>query len=256
MQSIDLVVSGINAGLNVGRDVFYSGTVGAAITARLMGKPAIAVSLDNGSNGVRHFETAGMPCRRAAGIRRQTAGRPGVINLNVPNLPLAQLGRHGHDAERLVMRQRLSDRNFWRGQLAVCTASIKRQRLARPRHRCLGSRQRLSVGDVAATVSGFAAHRSTAGCPPQRHCALVFGDRTVPAAGFTHVRSRSTTTMGFPCRNRFLAVNPGDQTQISSLSCNGVTVMPLVYAGKYLRIDLTTETVSEHAIDDDDVRAF
>ena len=32
--------------------------------------------------------------------------------------------------------------------------------------------------------------------------------------------------------------------------------MPLVYAGKYLRIDLTTETVSEHAIDDDDVRAF
>lgn len=32
--------------------------------------------------------------------------------------------------------------------------------------------------------------------------------------------------------------------------------MPLVYAGKYLRIDLTSRTVVEHAIDDDDVRAF
>ncbi|MCB9131673.1 MAG: 5'/3'-nucleotidase SurE [Anaerolineales bacterium] len=93
MQSIDLVVSGINAGLNVGRDVFYSGTVGAAITARLMGKPAIAVSLDNGSNGVRHFETAAA-CLADALL--EFAGRlladPAVINLNVPNLPLAQLG--------------------------------------------------------------------------------------------------------------------------------------------------------------------
>ncbi|MCB0228385.1 MAG: 5'/3'-nucleotidase SurE, partial [Anaerolineae bacterium] len=85
MQSIDLVVSGINAGLNVGRDVFYSGTVGAAITARLMGKPAIAVSLDNGSNGVRHFETAAA-CLADALL--EFAGRlladPAVINLNVP----------------------------------------------------------------------------------------------------------------------------------------------------------------------------
>ncbi len=32
--------------------------------------------------------------------------------------------------------------------------------------------------------------------------------------------------------------------------------MPLVYAGKFLRIDLTTKTVTEHAIEDVDVRAF
>lgn len=89
---IDLVVSGINAGLNVGRDVFYSGTVGAAITARLMGKPAIAVSLEIGSNGVRHFESAAA-C--LYDVVHEFAGKlladPAVINLNVPDRPLAQL---------------------------------------------------------------------------------------------------------------------------------------------------------------------
>ncbi|MCB0205652.1 MAG: 5'/3'-nucleotidase SurE [Anaerolineae bacterium] len=91
-RRIDLVVSGINAGLNVGRDVFYSGTVGAAITARLIGKPAIAISLDNGTNGVRHFETAAA-C--LADTVHEFAGKllsePAVINLNVPNRPLATL---------------------------------------------------------------------------------------------------------------------------------------------------------------------
>ncbi|MEZ4767314.1 MAG: 5'/3'-nucleotidase SurE [Caldilineales bacterium] len=91
-RRIDLVVSGINAGLNVGRDVFYSGTVGAAITARLMGKPAIAISLDNGTNGVRHFDTAAACLADAV---QEFAGKllaePAVINLNVPNRPLAGL---------------------------------------------------------------------------------------------------------------------------------------------------------------------
>ncbi|MBX9703385.1 MAG: 5'/3'-nucleotidase SurE, partial [Silvanigrellaceae bacterium] len=45
----DFVVSGINLGLNVGTDVNYSGTVGAATEAALMGYKAIAVSLDTDS---------------------------------------------------------------------------------------------------------------------------------------------------------------------------------------------------------------
>jgi 5'-nucleotidase len=50
----DLVVSGINSGANLGDDVLYSGTVGAAFEGRLMKQPAIAVSLA-GSN-VRSYE--------------------------------------------------------------------------------------------------------------------------------------------------------------------------------------------------------
>ncbi len=50
----DLVVSGINSGANLGDDVLYSGTVGAAFEGRLMEQAAIAVSLA-GSN-VRSYQ--------------------------------------------------------------------------------------------------------------------------------------------------------------------------------------------------------
>ncbi|WP_173910168.1 5'/3'-nucleotidase SurE [Acinetobacter sp. Marseille-Q1618] len=51
----DLVVSGINSGANLGDDVLYSGTVGAAFEGRLMRQAAIAVSLA-GSN-VRSYNS-------------------------------------------------------------------------------------------------------------------------------------------------------------------------------------------------------
>src|SRR6476620_258508 len=41
----DLVVSGINKGLNIGDDVTYSGTVAGALEGALLGYQAIAVSL-------------------------------------------------------------------------------------------------------------------------------------------------------------------------------------------------------------------
>src|SRR5579872_3258137 len=42
----DLCVSGINHGYNLGSDVFYSGTVAAAIESTLRGVPGIAMSLE------------------------------------------------------------------------------------------------------------------------------------------------------------------------------------------------------------------
>lgn len=44
----DLMLSGINHGNNLGRDVFYSGTVSAAMEAMFLGIPAIALSLEDG----------------------------------------------------------------------------------------------------------------------------------------------------------------------------------------------------------------
>ena len=44
-DEIDLLISGINIGPNLGRDVLYSGTVSAAIEGLLLGLPSIAVSL-------------------------------------------------------------------------------------------------------------------------------------------------------------------------------------------------------------------
>lgn len=51
----DLVVSGINSGANLGDDVLYSGTVGAAFEGRLMRYPSIAVSL--AGSDVRQYQS-------------------------------------------------------------------------------------------------------------------------------------------------------------------------------------------------------
>ena len=88
----DLVVSGINHGTNLGRDVFYSGTVGAALTAHLLGVPAIAISLDAGPAGVAHWDAA----RWALGEvvcrwQHNPDPIPVVFNVNVPNLPVSHL---------------------------------------------------------------------------------------------------------------------------------------------------------------------
>src|SRR5690606_5724562 len=45
-EPVDIVISGINKGLNVGMDVLYSGTVSAAIEANLYGIPSMALSAE------------------------------------------------------------------------------------------------------------------------------------------------------------------------------------------------------------------
>ena len=85
----DLVLSGINHGVNVGRSVLHSGTVGAALTASQLGISALAVSLRVG-DGPDPWESAAelavalIPLLVAAPVRT-------VLNLNVPHLPLAEV---------------------------------------------------------------------------------------------------------------------------------------------------------------------
>lgn len=88
-----LVLSGINKGANLGDDVLYSGTVGAAREAALNDLPALAVSLaTEGGGGAVHFESAAsIACQVIAEYVRNPLP-PGVfLNLNVPNLPLDQI---------------------------------------------------------------------------------------------------------------------------------------------------------------------
>ena len=54
----DIVVSGINAGPNLGDDVIYSGTVAAAMEGRFLGLPAVAMSLVTRDHVGQHYETA------------------------------------------------------------------------------------------------------------------------------------------------------------------------------------------------------
>ncbi len=102
-ERIDLVVSGINPGANTGRAVYHSGTVGAAITARNGDLPGLAVSQAVSGHGVegqgwgeaiagqRWDSAAEVGARVAAAMLADPAGSPVVVNLNVPNVDLADL---------------------------------------------------------------------------------------------------------------------------------------------------------------------
>lgn len=84
----DLVVSGVNAGSNMGADITYSGTVGAAFEAALRGFPALAFSVESESPGWLH-EAA--PVIRAIVGHVIARGLPqhSILNVNLPDRPLA-----------------------------------------------------------------------------------------------------------------------------------------------------------------------
>jgi 5'-nucleotidase len=101
----DIVVSGVNDGANLGDDVLYSGTVAAAIEGRFLGLPAIAVSLCTQPGGPAHFDTAAeVAARLVKQLLRDPLDRALILNVNVPDLPYAQLG--GFRTTRLGFRHR------------------------------------------------------------------------------------------------------------------------------------------------------
>jgi 5'-nucleotidase len=99
----DMVVSGINAGPNLGDDVLYSGTVAAAMEGRFLGLPAMAVSL--AGTGLAHFDTA---ARAAAALFAKLIESPlpadTILNVNVPDLAWGQIA--GFEATRLGHRHK------------------------------------------------------------------------------------------------------------------------------------------------------
>lgn len=85
----DVVASGINPGANCGHLVLHSGTVGAALTAAVMGIPAVSVSQAWGAE--QHWATAAALVPAALTWVRASDGAPRVCSLNVPNVALAEL---------------------------------------------------------------------------------------------------------------------------------------------------------------------
>lgn len=97
----DMVISGINAGENLGDDVLYSGTVAAAMEGRFLGVPAMAVSL----LGEENFDTAAAV---VLDLLEMMQMRPlpsdTILNVNVPDCPRSALD--GFEATRLGQRHR------------------------------------------------------------------------------------------------------------------------------------------------------
>ena len=119
-KPVDLVITGINNGLNLGSDVFYSGTVSAAFQAVAHGIPAVAVSIDN-SDGDIHYETAvyytGKIVKKLidGGIANKV-----ILNINVPNIPvddvkgieITKLGSRDYN-DVLVEREGPDDKKYY-----------------------------------------------------------------------------------------------------------------------------------------------
>jgi len=86
----DLVISGINLGPNAGISVLYSGTVSAATEGTILGIPSMAISINTFKDPI--WETAARVARHLAGMIRQNGLPPRtLLNVNVPNLPLAEI---------------------------------------------------------------------------------------------------------------------------------------------------------------------
>jgi 5'-nucleotidase len=100
---IDLVVAGINPGANVGRAIYHSGTVGAALTARNGGISGVAVSQAVADYGVegqgwdamiagQHWDTAArVGAEVVAAVLAAALEEPAVVNVNVPNVAFEEI---------------------------------------------------------------------------------------------------------------------------------------------------------------------
>jgi 5'-nucleotidase len=105
---VDLVISGINEGANLGTDTLYSGTVAAALEGAVNDLPAIAISLADWT-GSGDFQPAAGICLEL--VERWQWGELAIpplsmLNVNVPALPKAAI--RGIKAARLG-RQKYSD---------------------------------------------------------------------------------------------------------------------------------------------------
>jgi len=90
-EPVDLVVSGINNGPNLADDILYSGTFAAAMEARRMAMPSIALSISE--RNVQHYETAAHIAVEMSNALPLLNYRSllAVLNVNVPDVPVADL---------------------------------------------------------------------------------------------------------------------------------------------------------------------
>lgn len=116
-EKIDLVVSGINQGSNMGADITYSGTVAAAMEASISGIPSLAVSLDTYDVSSCHYETAAnFTAILVAQMLKRPLARDIILNVNVPNLPPERIAgvkitRLGKRIYRDVLEERYDPQN-------------------------------------------------------------------------------------------------------------------------------------------------
>ncbi|MBS5884665.1 MAG: 5'/3'-nucleotidase SurE [Clostridium sp.] len=85
---IDIVISGINRGLNCGTDILYSGTVSAAVEGAIYSVPSIAISMDvDWSKEDEDYSKAAKWISKILDVAEKDYLKDNVVlNINVPNI--------------------------------------------------------------------------------------------------------------------------------------------------------------------------
>lgn len=83
-EPVDLVVSGVNRGPNLGQDLTYSGTVAAAFEGTIHKKPSIAFSLDDRSHQADYSSAAEVAKRVVRMVMDNGLPLMTLLNVNIP----------------------------------------------------------------------------------------------------------------------------------------------------------------------------
>lgn len=112
----ELVVSGINAGYNLGEDTTYSGTVAGALEGRILGAPSLALSTVADADEAQFAVAATVALRMSQEVLSRGLSFDGLLNINVPRAPGGyRVTRQGRRVfrEGLLARQDPKGREYY-----------------------------------------------------------------------------------------------------------------------------------------------
>ncbi|PYP97343.1 MAG: 5'/3'-nucleotidase SurE [Gemmatimonadetes bacterium] len=120
---LDFVVSGINHGQNMGEDVFYSGTVAAAMEGLVAGVPSIAVSYAGSDLDVLESHKSGLRSLLQRILEVKDFPKETLLNINLPALPgdqvkgakVTHLGSRVFSEEIALMKDPWGKEIYWIG---------------------------------------------------------------------------------------------------------------------------------------------
>ncbi|WP_297428817.1 5'/3'-nucleotidase SurE [Clostridium sp.] len=121
-DNIDIVISGINKGPNLGTDILYSGTVSAAIEGAIYGVPSIAVSMDvDYEKDDEDYSKAVKWTMKILNIAKERYLKSDIVlNLNIPNLndseikgiKVCKIGKTTYKTEYILLKNNGEDKIY------------------------------------------------------------------------------------------------------------------------------------------------
>jgi 5'-nucleotidase len=117
---IDMVISGVNKGVNLGTDVIYSGTVSAAIEAAIYNIPSVAISSEIVDNQGNYELAAKTVAKILVKVKDKLIKNDVVLNINVPlisekeisGIKVCKIGSRTYDNAYIESKDKVGDLSY------------------------------------------------------------------------------------------------------------------------------------------------